>query len=138
MGARVWHVQRATRNKDASDAFEAEWPDWCVVALFYSALHYVQSSLADEPELPRDERHPRKHSSPGGDDGRGTNQLVRDIYPEIHEQYRSLVELAHRTRYDVEKLGPMTIPMARQQWSDIKAFCETKNQGRAPLPARAV
>lgn len=136
MGARVWHIARAERNKDASDAFEADWPEWCIVALFYSALHYVHSSLADETDLVRDERHPRKHSSPGGEDGRGLNQLVRDMYPDIHAQYRSLFELGHRTRYDVERLGPLAIPMARKQWSDIKEFCETRNVSRPALKAR--
>lgn len=136
MGARTWHLERAKRNKEASDAFETDWPEWCVIALFYSALHYVHSSLADEPDLPKDERHPRKHTSPGGEDGRGLNQLVRDVYPEIHVQYRSLFELGHRTRYDVQQLGPLTIPMARKQWSEIKAFCEGKNQGRPPRRAR--
>lgn len=138
MGARGWHLERAKRNKQASDSFEGEWPEWCIIALFYSALHYVHSSLADEPGLERDERHPRKHTSPGGADGRGVNQLVRDVYPEIHAQYRSLFELGHRTRYDVQQLGLLTIPMARQQWSDIKAFCEGKNQGRQPRRSRDV
>ena len=96
----------------------------------------MHSSLADEPALAKDERHPRKHTSPGGEDGRGLNQLVRDVYPEIHTRYRSLFELGHRTRYDVQQLGPLTIPMARKQWSEIKAFCEGKNQGRPALKAR--
>jgi hypothetical protein len=138
MGARHWHLERAKRNKEASDSFLDEYPEWAMTALFYSALHYVHSSLADERRLPKDERHPRKHTAPAGVDGRGVNQLVRDLYPEIHRQYRSLFELSHRTRYDVCELGPLTAPMAQQQWKDVQAFCEGKNQGRASMKARDV
>lgn len=138
MGARHWHVERAERNKKASDFIEDEFLEWSMTALFYSALHYVHSSLADEAALPKDERHPRKHTRPAGQDGRGVNQLVRDLYPEIHLQYRSLFELAHRTRYDVVELGPMTTTMARKQWQDVRDFCTGRNQGRQAMKARDV
>jgi hypothetical protein len=138
MGHRTWHVKRAERNKQASEAFTKDFEEWAAIALFYSALHYVQSSLADEPDLPRDERHPRKHTNAGGEDFRGTNQLVRDLYPEIHVQYRSLFELSHRTRYDVAELAPNALKFAEMQWSDVRTFCVGKNAGRPPLRARDV
>lgn len=44
-------------------------------------MHYVHSSLADEPALNKDERNPRKRA--GVDSGsHGTNQLVQALYPE--------------------------------------------------------
>lgn len=129
MGARKWHVERAKRNEKASVAFESEYPEWAVTALFYSALHYVHSSLADEPALAKDERHPRKHSSPELGT-RGVNQLVAAVYPTISVEYRSLMEMAHRTRYDVYTLGQATIPMLRFQWKSVKNYCEGLNQGR--------
>lgn len=135
---RANHLARAEHCKAASERLEDGFKDWAAVALFYSALHYVHSCLADEPGLVKDERHPRKHSRPAGQDLRGTNQLVRDIYPEINVQYRSLEELSHRTRYDLGVLGPMAWPMAQRQWTEVKYFCEGKNQGRHPLPARDV
>lgn len=136
MGARHWHLERAKHNKKASESMGSEFEDWAVIALFYSALHYVQSSLADEPDLLKDERHPRKHSSnePGN---RGTNQLVADLYPSISIQYRSLMEMSHRTRYDAAKLGPTVLPMLLKQWKDVKTFCEGLNQTRPTVSTQA-
>jgi hypothetical protein len=106
--------------------------DWAAVALFYAADQWVHSSLADEPDLPKDERHPRKHTAPAGEDtgGRGTNQLVRDLFPEIHVQYRSLMEASHRTRYDFEQLGAMAWPLLQRQYGDVRAFCRARNATR--------
>jgi hypothetical protein len=110
--------------------------DWAVVALFYSAMHYVHSSLADEPNLNKDERNPRKHS--GVDQGsRGTNQLVRALYPEIHTQYRGLYEASWRTRYDIAQLGSAAVPTLTKQWEDVKRFCEGLNQGRPWIKSQA-
>ena len=96
MGARKWHVARAEHHLEVGQHLQGRYEDWAAVALAYSALHYVHSSLADEPALLKDERHPRKHTAPAGagNGGRGTNQLVRDLYPSIHVQYRSLLRPA--------------------------------------------
>jgi len=139
MGARNWHAARATHHKRVADHLEPTFPDWAAVALFYSAMHLVHSSLADEPGVSKDERHPRKHSAKAGEEhgGRGTNQMVRDLYPEIHEQYRSLCEMSHRTRYDMDQLGPQAYPLLVRQWKDVRAFCEGRNQGRPTIPTQA-
>ncbi|WP_143696136.1 hypothetical protein [Williamsia sp. 1138] len=110
--------------------------DWAMVALFYSAMHLVHSSLADEMTLNKDERHPRKHSSiePGA---RGTNQMVHSLYSPIAVSYMSLMELSHRTRYDIAQLGPMTVPGATQQWQSIQRFCTNLNDGRPWIPSQA-
>jgi hypothetical protein len=137
MGARVWHVARAEYHKQAADFLSTDFPDWCGVALFYSALHYVHSSLADEPDLVRDERHPRKHTSPPtpGSGGRGVNQLVQAIYPVIAEAYLSLFDLSRRTRYDVKQLGGgnHVIPLAEMQWRAVRDHCTGLNQGRPTI-----
>jgi len=136
MGVRKWHLKRAEHHKDASDHMLGPFNDWAVVALFYSAMHYVHSSLADEPDLTKDERNPRKHS--GVEVGnRGTNQLVRAMYPEIHVQYRSLYEASWRTRYDIAQLGSTAIPLLTTQWREVKQFCEGLNQGRPWIPSQA-
>jgi hypothetical protein len=137
MGTRKWHLARAERNKQASEAFQADFPEWAVTALFYSALHYVHSSLADEPGLPKDERHPRKHTALASEAGRGTNQLVRDRFPEINVAYRSLVEFGHKSRYDVLNLDDRTIPLLTLQWKQIKDYCEGLNQGRHTISTQA-
>ena len=141
MGSRVWHLARAEHNKNAADFIHADggYDDWACTALFYSALHYVHSSLADEPTLPKDERHPRKHTAPPGKGhgGRGANQLVAALYGPINISYKSLYELSRRTRYDVQALGPTLFPLAELQWRDVKVFCEGRNQGRPAIPTSA-
>lgn len=135
MGARAWHVARAKYHKEVADFLKDKHPDWAAVALFYSALSYVHSSLADEPGLPKDERHPRKHTAPPGaaNGGRGASQLVRDLYPAIHVQYRSLFEMSRRTRYDFEQMKDHAYPMLLLQWKDVVTFCQGLNQGRPTI-----
>jgi hypothetical protein len=138
MGARAWHASRAKHHKNVADFLEEAYPDWAAVALFYSALAHVHSSLADEPSLAKDERHPRKHTAPAGagHGGRGLNQLVRDLYPTIHAQYMSLFEMSRRTRYDFEQLGPGTYPLLVVQWKGVAQFCSALNGTRSTIPTQ--
>jgi hypothetical protein len=135
MPSRQFHLARAKYNKVVSDFLLEQHPDWALVTLFYSAMHYVHSSLADEPNTPKDERHPRAHTSsqPGA---RGTNQMLLERFPSVAQAYLSLFELSHRTRYDVLQLGPMTIPGAKLQWQSVKTFCEGLNATRDPIPTQ--
>ncbi|QHD84420.1 hypothetical protein GR168_02690 [Gordonia sp. JH63] len=136
MGVRKWHLARAAHHKEVSDFLLDRYPDWAMVALFYSALHYVHSSLADEEDLGKDERHPRKHTGlePGA---RGTNQMVAAKYAQIYPAYMSLFELSHRTRYDMAQLGAMTVPGAEKQWATVKQFCEALNASRPWIKSQA-
>jgi hypothetical protein len=67
--------------------------------------------------------------------------MVVERFPTVAPAYMSLQELSHRTRYDVLKLGPMTIPGARMHWTSIKNFCEglngTREKSRHKRPGRA-
>lgn len=139
MGAREWHVARAKHHKEVADYLEEPYPDWFAVALFYSALQYVHSALADEPELVKDERHPRKHTAgpTPGNGGRGVNDLVRDLYPDINVQYRSLFEMSHRTRYDAKQLGEMLPQLLLVQYKDVVRFCKQRCAGRPSIPTQA-
>lgn len=144
MGTRAWHVARAKHHKKAADYLHGDstFDDWACTALFYSALQYVHSSLADEPSLAKDERHPRKHTAPPGDQfgGRGVNQLVATLYGEIEISYKSLFELSRRTRYDINQLATTdatTYQLATLQWQDVKRFCEGLNQGRQTISTQA-
>ena len=136
MPSRSFHLARAEYDKQVSDFLIEKHPDWGLVALFYSAMHYVHSSLADEPNTPKDERHPRAHTSmqPGA---RGTNQMVLAKYPTIATAYMSLLELSHRTRYDILQLGPMTIKGAQMHWASIKSHCEGLNSTRPKISTQA-
>jgi hypothetical protein len=138
MPSRSWHWAKAQHNKAVADHLhgETEFDDWAVTALFYSALHAAHSVIADEPKLAKDERHPRKHSSPGrdGDGGRGTNQLVREFFPgPIHRQYRDLYEASRRTRYDHRALGS---PYARYlaMCLEVHRYAQMMHMARPILP----
>lgn len=143
MGARDWHVSRAKRHLEVAEFLaDSEHYDWAAVALFYSAHQWVHSSLADEPDLVRDERHPRKHTMPSGRDGRGTTQLVAALYPSIEVSYRSLFDLSWRTRYDFKHLAmgmgeAQLWKLAMSQFSDVRTFCKSLNGTRPKISTQA-
>lgn len=144
MGARKWHVARAKRHLEVAEFLaENEHYDWAAVALFYSAHQWVHSSLADEPELVRDERHPRKHTMPPGEGGggRGTNQLVACLYGGINVQYRSLFDMSWRTRYDWDKLAngmdDKLWVMLKMQYNDVRKHCQSLNGTRSTISTQA-
>jgi hypothetical protein len=110
MGQAAWHWARAKHHYDFAVDLHRTLPtysDWAAVGLFYSALHIAHAALDGETGLPKDERHPRKHSAPKNAKvgGRGLSQLVRDLYRPAHFQYRSLFEASVRTRYDMTALA---------------------------------
>lgn len=109
MPERKYHLAKAKYNLEVSTHLQEATPytDWAVTALFYSALHLVDAFLDGEDDLPKDERHPRKHSanSNSGNGGRGRNQLVQALLSSVRKEYRSLEEASRRSRYDMEVLG---------------------------------
>lgn len=145
MGARDWHVARAKRHLEVADFLaDASHFDWAGVALFYSAHQWVHSSLADEPALSRDERHPRKHTAPAGPEngGRGTSQLVAALYPSISHSYRSLFDFSHRTRYDVQVLSQglgedELWKLLFAQYKSVRQHCESLNKTRDKISTQA-
>ena len=139
MGARDWHIARAGHHKEVAHFLaDGGHHDWAAVALFYAAHQWVHSSLADEPGMHRDERHPRKHVSPRGADGRGTNQLVSDLFVDIAEAYRSLYDMGRRSRYDHDQLSQgmendAVWKLLLMQHSTIEQFCVARNATRAKV-----
>lgn len=139
MGTRKWHLARADRHREvARHLNETDYSDWAAVALFYAAHQVVHSTLSGESELAKDERHPRKHTGKGGEGhgGRGTNQLVRDLYPSIYPAYRSLFEMSLRTRYDHENIN-QNLPSDQNafallsvQYATVSDFCGSMNRSR--------
>lgn len=121
MGQAAWHWARAQHHYDFAVQAHQHLPDhedWVAVGIFYSALHMAHTALDGELGLPKDERHPRKHSAPASArvGGRGVSQLVRDLYGPAHFAYRSLFEASYRTRYDMNVLvSPYTRLMADHQ-----------------------
>lgn len=141
MGASKWHTARADYHLDVAHHLHdgTKYADWALVALYYSALHHVDAILANDPDLPKDERHPRKHS--GTEAGtRGRNQLVRAQMPHrIRNAYRHLEELSRRTRYDVSKLsGPQDAFTRALPWhADIAQYAALIAVTRPEIPTDA-
>lgn len=141
MGSRAWHLVRAKHHKAAADHLrDTEWEDWAAVALAYAAHQMVHSSLSGEPDLPKDERHPRKHTAPpgAGSGGRGTNQLVNALFPEpVAVAYASLFEAGRRTRYDLRKLSTLnasTYRLLELQYRTVEDHCKHVNASRPDIP----
>jgi len=137
MGSARFHIARAERNYDACLFMRSEYPEWAGVALFYSALHYVDAALADERHLHKDERNPRKHVG-FEKDARGRNQIVLGEYPGIGVEYMSLYDMSRRSRYDLGRLSvglggddatPLTLMIG--QWQNVKDFCLKRKASRA-------
>lgn len=142
MPSRVFHVARAKHHLEVAEhlATTEQFVDWAVVALFYAAHQWVHSSLSGQPGLAKDERHPRKHTGGPGDGqgGRGTNQLVAELYPEISAAYRSLFDLSRRTRYDLKLLNGGFPPysLAKMQFKTVQQRCEALNGTRSDIPTQ--
>lgn len=127
MGASKWHTARAVYHLEVADHLHATgYSDWALVALYYAALGHVDAILANDPDLPKDERHPRKHS--GVEAGqRGRNQLVAAQMPHrVKTAYRQLEELSRRTRYDVRKLdgANSAFDRARPWYEDVAQYAK--------------
>ncbi len=141
MGSRAWHLARAKRHKEVADFLGAAGhDDWAAVALAYAAHAVVHSVLSGDPDLPRDERHPRKHTSPSGKGmgGRGTNQLVNARFPdEVAEAFISLFEFGRRTRYDVNKLGENAYALMLLQYKTVETHCRLLNATREDINTQA-
>lgn len=126
MPERVYHLKKATYNLDVSRHLNAETPyrDWAVTSLFYAALHKVDALLAAMDHLPKDEKHPRKHSASAapGNGGRGRNQLVAAEMRPINKEYRSLHEASRRSRYDMETLDAQAYERLMDQYRVIEKY----------------
>jgi hypothetical protein len=139
LGVRSWHVARAEYHKTVAEHLrhETEYEDWALVALYYSALHFVDSVLADDPDLNKDERHPRKHSGqePGA---RGRNLLVNSRCRPIRGDYRKLEELSRRTRYDADMLRTESVTAydkALPQWHRVEQWARMMHITRPAIPS---
>jgi hypothetical protein len=135
MGSRIWHLERAKRHLFVADHLrDTGFEDWACVALAYAAHQWVHSVLSGGPDLARDERHPRKHTSPpgSGHGGRGTNQLVNALFPDdVATAYASLFEAGRRTRYDISQLGgPQAYKLLEVQFATVTRCCSGINATR--------
>lgn len=132
-------MARAEYHKSVAEFLrtETEYEDWALVALYYSALQFVDSVLTDDPSLNKDERNPRKHT--GNEAGRrGRNQLIRDLMPSIRNDYRKLEDLSRRTRYDAAMLrseSATAYDRALAQWKRVMEYARMMHTVRPALPS---
>lgn len=130
MPERVYHQAKAEYNIAVAQHLRdsTDYIDWATTATFYAALHLVDAFLDGEDALPKDERHPRKHSANGhqGNGGRGRNQLVAAILGPIRKEYRSLEEASRRARYDLKYLGPEGYERLQEQYRTIEQYIKMR------------
>lgn len=126
MPERVYHLKKAAYNVEVAKHLAQDTPyiDWAVTATFYAALHIVDSMLDYASHLPKDERHPRKHSANAGDGngGRGRSQLVAAEFSAIRKAYRSLEEASRRARYDLQLLDKNAYERLQAQFQEIVKY----------------
>jgi hypothetical protein len=130
MPERKYHEAKTAYNLGVAKHLreETEYIDWATIALFYAALHLVDAFLDGEESLPKDERHPRKHSASAaaGNGGRGRNQLVHALLGPIRKEYRSLEEASRRARYDLVILGEPAYEKLVQQFRRIETYIKMR------------
>lgn len=126
MPERRYHLRKAEYNVEVARHLRdtSSYIDWAVTATFYAALHLVDALLDGDPDLPKDEQHPRKHSANAnqGNGGRGRNQLVADKFPIIRKPYRSLEEASRRARYDLQMLDDTAYDRLQEQFREIERY----------------
>jgi hypothetical protein len=122
------HIQQAERNEDLYEYLGRATPpyyEWQVVALFYSALHYVDAYLATL-SLPNGV-HPGSHSE--------RNYLVRveAFLRGLWVDYRELQDRSRDARYDLVSFRPTDV-------RDLRLTAHARIQGQVRrklrLPAR--
>ena len=132
MGDRDEHLEKAGHNEQFSDqtlamgTTPASFADWAATAVFYAALHLVESRLAAIEGLPEDEKHPQRHAESENSGYRGRNRLVEDEMGEIWGCYRGLYDLSVRARYLTDPgIRPSDVQNARDDWyQQIRDYCD--------------
>jgi hypothetical protein len=124
----VYHLRKAEHNKATAAHLKfsgTTYQDWAVTIRFYAAMHLVDALLDQMPDLPKDERHPRKHHAAAnihGNGGRGRNQLVNAILTPVRKEYSSLYDASRRSRYDMDMLGDDIYEKLGDQLDKIETY----------------
>ena len=111
------HLSQAESNERFAESIvtlPTRFPNWEVIALFYSALHYADAFLATQ------DIHPRSHDSRIGS--------VK-LYIGAWEDYQHLYRLSLAARYNMASLTPAVSEAAK-----VGAFRRVKEEILALLP----
>jgi hypothetical protein len=108
----AWHDNKKNHNFDAYRYIAAspshQFTDWEIIALFYSALHYVDSFL--------DRKHGLDNIQNHGD----RKIMVRGYISPINRTYRILYHLSQNARYDDVPITVAELTQAKTCYDTIK------------------
>jgi hypothetical protein len=108
--SRADHLRAAVKNKDlANFLIQHGEHQWAVVLAFYSALHFVESFLAE-------------YGLSAGTHTQRGNQMVRiAALRGIHDQYRLLQTRSEWVRYDLKEISPAAVEaLVRKDLQEIE------------------
>ncbi len=96
------------------EQFGSDFLDWCITAVFYSALHYMSAFIAhSKKKIPTRHRQTRALLDPEGE-----NTLSMEYIP--YEAYNELYEYAHKTRYLKHHNGIASAAIIEKDFKECK------------------
>jgi hypothetical protein len=110
MPAQAWHDSKKIHDFDARQCLSragGNFPDWEVIALFYSALHYVDSFLAGQYGI-----DPEDHSD--------REDHIMTLIQIIEKNYRLLHHLSEDARYYQVLIRQKELAKAQSYYKDIE------------------
>lgn len=120
------HIDKAKHNERfvsvVESEFKSDFIDWCITALFYSALHYLSAFISyTGTSVPSDHTKRKVLLNPDGD-----NTLNMEYIP--YEAYIELSEYSHKTRYFNHYSGRVTSVILRKDLEECKSDLEIIKQ----------
>jgi len=114
MPCHAWHEGKKQHNFDLSCFLSARAPntfaDWEIVALFYSALNYVDSYLSRAQNIDLVYSHQDRKN------------LIRSFLPRMERDYRLLYHIGRDARYNDVPIQQRELNGANSYHSNIKLY----------------
>lgn len=113
------HIQQYKKNKTLANTDtlkKEEYKDWRIVIIYYSALHYIDSSYADA------NIHPLTHVK--------RKEIFEKLsgYDEILDDYDNLEMLSRKSRYNCVNISDREVEDALENLKTIEDFIEKLNK----------
>lgn len=117
------HIEKAKHNERfvlvVEKEFDIDFIDWCITALFYSALHYLNAFIThSKVRVPTDYKKRRELLDPDGE-----NLLSMEYIP--FYAYIELSEYSHKTRYFNHYTGKVNSAILTNDFKDCKIHLDT-------------
>jgi len=110
MPGEAFHARKRQHDFDASRLIQSAsngFPDWQIITLFYSALHYVDCYFAKAYS-----KHPYGHSN--------RKDEIMLFLPSVERAYRILRALSDDARYHDVHIGQQELNKATDYYDQIK------------------